>query len=242
MKDKITKQWFKNWSNEYDNTLGKIARHHKLLELAVKRSGVRDGDKILDIGVGTGLLSLKFLKAADCAIIGIDSSEDMLAICRKKLKHLKLDGKIGIKRMDASSLRFKPGSFDIAASTVTLHHVVDKLAAMKKIYKALKPGGKLVIGDIDLDTTGKITDKKRLLRIMDYLRDELELALNDGGAVALARMFDNGKKHLFNEGEYCVSFSQWAAFCRKAGFRIASIVPLPEFTRFKVMVAVKPGK
>ena len=241
MNTTITKEWFKNWSNEYDKTLGKIARHHKLLELVVKQSKVRDGDKVLDIGVGTGLLSLKFLKAADCTITGIDSSAQMLAICSQKVKKLKLSKKLACKQMDASTLSFKPGSFDIAASTVTLHHVTNKQETIKKIYKALKPGGRFVIGDIDLDTTGKITDKNRLLRIMDYLKDELELALHDGGVTALSRMFDNGKKHLFNDGEYCVSFDQWASFCRKAGFKIAEIKPLKEFTRFKVMTAVKPG-
>lgn len=59
---KVINEWFKDWANEYDNTLGKIKRHHQLLNLVVKLSRVKKEQKVLDIGCGTGLLSLKFLK------------------------------------------------------------------------------------------------------------------------------------------------------------------------------------
>ncbi len=50
------REWFQEWANEYDNTLGKVKRHHKLLDLVVKVSGIKRNDQILDIGCGTGLL------------------------------------------------------------------------------------------------------------------------------------------------------------------------------------------
>ena len=59
---------------------------------------------------------------------------------------------------------------------------------------------------------------RQIGQVMDYLKAELLLAAKDGGEAALRRMFDNGKKHLFNDGEYCVSFTKWAGLCRKAGF------------------------
>ena len=59
---KDNREWFQDWANEYDTTLGKIKRHHKLLDFVVKESGIKRNDHILDIGCGTGLLSLKFLK------------------------------------------------------------------------------------------------------------------------------------------------------------------------------------
>ena len=236
---KITKEWFKGWSNEYDNTLGKMGRHHKLLDLAVKLSGVKDDEKILDIGCGTGLLSLKFIEKANCSIVGVDNSKEMLAIFRKKIEQLSLGGRISCKFEDAGALKFKNNTFDIVASTVTLHHLINKYPAIKKIYNVLKPGGRLVIGDIDLDTTGKLTDTVRLGRVMDYLKDELAIALRDGGVTAMKRMFDNGKKHLLNEGEYCISFKQWSDLCRKGGFKNIVVKALPGFTRFKVLVAKK---
>jgi ubiquinone/menaquinone biosynthesis C-methylase UbiE len=234
-----TREWFNDWANEYDNTLGKIKRHHQLLELAVKMSKVKDGERVLDIGIGTGLTSLKFLKAADCTIIGIDNSRDMMDICTDKLDKLGLKDKIECRMMNAVSLDFPKESFDIVASTVSLHHVKNKYPVIKAIHSILKPGGRFVIGDLDVDTTGKLTDSKRLMRILDYLMPELVLALKDGGIDGFSRMYDNGKKHILNDGEYCISFEQWADICYRAGFAKVVVKSMPNFERFKALCAYK---
>ena len=67
------REWFQEWANEYDNTLGKVQRHHKLLDLVISESGVKKNDQVLEIGCGTGLLSLKFLNKAECSVTAIDS-------------------------------------------------------------------------------------------------------------------------------------------------------------------------
>jgi ubiquinone/menaquinone biosynthesis C-methylase UbiE len=238
-KNRAAKEWFAGWSNEYDTTLGKIARHHRLLELVVKLSKVKDGDRVLDIGCGTGLLSLKFLEAADCRVSAVDTSQAMLDIFRQKIDTLALGERVACSSGDAASLRFARNSFDVIASTVTLHHVKDKAPMIRRIFDILKPGGRFLIGDLDLDTTGKLTDVERLRRIMDYLKEELSLVLQDGGVAALERMYDNGKKHLLNDGEYCISFRQWTELCRKAGFQNITVKRLPEFKKFNVLVARK---
>ncbi len=238
-KTAVTEQWFRNWANEYDQTLGKVKRHHRLLDLAVRASRVKDGEQVLDLGCGTGLLSLRFLKAADCQVVGADSSKAMLDIFRGKIEDLGLDGRVSLKFADARSLPFAKRSFDVVASTVTLHHVIDKGAVIKKIHGLLRPRGRFVLGDLDVDACGKLTDPRRIGQVMDYLKAELLLAAKDGGEPALRRMFDNGKKHFFNDGEYCVSFTSWAGFCRKAGFAQVKVQALPGFRWFKVLVATK---
>lgn len=241
-KKHITQRWFKDWSNEYDATLGSISFHKGLLELVVALSGVRKHERVLDIGCGTGLLSLKFLQKADCFITGIDSSKEMLAILKEKLSRLGLQDKINCRLMDASRPRFRENSFDLVASTVTLHHLRDKLKPLKRIFRVLRPGGRLVIGEIDMDTTGRHTDTKRLLRILDVLEQEWVPALKEAGVEAFARMFVNGKKHILNEGEYCLSLRQWASLCRRAGFRVLRIEPVAHHPRFKALLAQKPWK
>jgi ubiquinone/menaquinone biosynthesis C-methylase UbiE len=236
---KVTSAWFQDWANEYDTTLGKLKRHHKLLDLVVKVSGIQRNDQILDIGCGTGLLSLKFLAKTDCSIIAIDSSPQMLSIFQEKIETCNLAEKIHCILESAEDMDFKPDQFDIIAATVSLHHVKFKEPVIKNIYASLKGGGRFVLGEIDMDTTGRLDDSRRLLRILNYLTEELALAMKEGGLPAFQRMYDNGKKHILNDGEYCIGFGQWAKLCRNAGFKNVEVSPLKEFAWFKVLVATK---
>ncbi|MCK9614694.1 MAG: class I SAM-dependent methyltransferase [Candidatus Omnitrophica bacterium] len=237
---KTTKSWFNCWSNKYDQTLGKISFHRDLLDLIASNSKVKDGDKILDVGCGTGLLSLRLLQKSDCAIIGVDYSKEMLDIFKDKIKKLKLHNKVSVGLIDANSLNFKKNTFDIVVSSVALHHLRDKLQVVRTIFRILKPGGIFIIGEIDMDSTGKHTDPQRLKRIVKALEQEWIPALQDAGVKAFSQMYDNGKKHIFNQGEYCLSFKQWADICKKAGFGPVSIRRVSRHKVFGVILAKKP--
>jgi len=205
----------------------------------VKLSNVKKDQKVLDVGCGTGLLSLKFLEKADCYITGIDSSAEMLSIFIEKINKLALSERVVYKLEDAKSIEFKPDSFDIVASTMTLHHLKNKYPTIKKIHNILKPKGRFVLGDDNIDTTGKITDPKHLSRLLEWLKEEFIFALTDGGTDAFSRMYDNGKKHILNDGEYCIDFNQWKDLCDKAKFSKVTVNSLPNFKWFKVLVAIK---
>ncbi len=233
------KEWFQDWSNEYDATLGRMRRHLKMLDLVTAGSGVKDGDRVLDIGCGTGLLSLRLLEAANCTVVGIDKSAEMLACFRRKIRGKSLEKRVEVRNGDAARLDPHLGPFDVIASTVTLHHVKNKLPMIRSIRSHLKPGGRFVIGDVDLDTTGDPADLKRLGRILDFLREEWMAAMADAGPDGFRRMYDNGKKHVFSDGEYCVSFREWAALCRKAGFTGIRVRPVAKGSRFRVLIAKK---
>lgn len=235
-----TRNWFNRWSNKYDRTLGSIGFHRELLDLVVRSAKVKDSSKVLDIGCGTGLLSLKLLQEYGCSITGIDISEEMLAIFKNKIKELGLDQKINCRLMDIDSLNFKNNTFDLAVSSVVLHHLKDKLKALKKIYKLLKPGGLFVVGEVDMDSTGSHADTKRLQRMLRVLEQEWIPALKDVGVEAFEHMYINGIKHILNQGEYCLSFKQWAAICRKAGFKAVTIKRTPHYKCFGIVVAKKP--
>ena len=242
MADYVTEQnreWFQEWANEYDATLGKVQRHHALLDLVVQESGIRRYDRVLDIGCGTGLLSLKFLAATDCLITAIDSSDQMLRIFGEKIETCNLAGTIQCLHTSAEDMEFPAHQFDIIAATVSLHHVKEKEPVIEKVYHSMKEGGRFVIGEIDMDTTGPLDDPTRLRRILQYLSREFELAMSEGGIPAFERLYENGRKHILNDGEYCIGFDQWAGLCRDAGFTAVNVCPLEEFPWFKVLVATK---
>lgn len=233
------KNWFGDWADEYDETIGKVGKHHDLLDLVVESSHAEENDHILDIGCGTGILALKFLKKSDCQVTGIDGSPEMLAVFEKKINKLGLNEKISCRYEELSNMEFDEETFDIISSTFTLHHIKDKYPMIEKIFKMLKSGGRLIIGEIDMDATGDVRDPKRFMRIMDYLKIEFSLALQEGGINAFSRMYDNGKKHILNDGEYCISFKQWEALCQKASFKKIYVRAVPDFEWYKVLIAVK---
>jgi ubiquinone/menaquinone biosynthesis C-methylase UbiE len=237
--NKVTRDWFGGWSNEYDRTLGRIGFHRALLDLVVKNSAVKHNDNVLDIGCGTGLLSLKFSQKANCFITAVDNSKEMMAVFEDKIRKLKIEKQAVCKLMDADSLKFPANTFDIVASSVTLHHLKEKLNPLKKIRRILKPGGSFIIGEIDMDTTGKHTDVNRFKRIIKVLEQEWISALKDSGVDAFTKLFDNGKKHILNQGEYCISLKQWADTCKKAGFHKVVIKKVPRHNCFGVVIAKK---
>jgi ubiquinone/menaquinone biosynthesis C-methylase UbiE len=103
---KDNREWFQQWANEYDHTLGKVKRHHKLLDLAVNLPGIKRSDQILDIGCGTGLLSLKFLNKTDCTITAIDRSSQILNIFQEKIEKCDLTENIHCVQESAEDMNF----------------------------------------------------------------------------------------------------------------------------------------
>ncbi|MFQ5900979.1 MAG: class I SAM-dependent methyltransferase [Thermodesulfobacteriota bacterium] len=109
---------------------------------AIDTMEIKPGDKILDVGVGTGL-SLP-LYPAYCNVIGIDFSSQMLEQAREKTKRFSLSH-IHLQEMDAMNIEFATDHFD----KVFLSHVVsvvpNPLKALLEAKRVCKPGGKIVI-------------------------------------------------------------------------------------------------
>jgi ubiquinone/menaquinone biosynthesis C-methylase UbiE len=100
------------------------------------------GERILDVGCGTGLL-LRELQIEQAGVegLGVDVSEDMLVIAA--------DRSIGARhvRADVHQLPFRAGSFDAVVSSSSLHHWDRPSQVLTGIRKLLRPGGRLVLTD-----------------------------------------------------------------------------------------------
>ena len=98
---------------------------------------------VLDFGCGKGLDSLKLLKAG-ATVYGIDIAENYINETIQLAKNNGFSEKyFNFKVMDAHKLEFEENKFDLVIGNGILHHL-DKLVAIKSIYKVLKPGGRLV--------------------------------------------------------------------------------------------------
>jgi trans-aconitate methyltransferase len=94
----------------------------------------KPGERILDLGCGDGVLSAE-LAQRGAKVIGVDTSEDLLAAARKR--------GIDARHMDGQKLTFQ-GEFDAVFSNAALHWMTDARAVIDGIHRALVPGGRFV--------------------------------------------------------------------------------------------------
>jgi len=100
----------------------------------------RSGDeRILDVGTGTGHFAAD-LAGRGWTVVGIDLSAEMLDVARRKGSAVRL------LRGDAASLPVASHSFDLVLTVTTLEFVADPQQAVQEMWRALRPGGRLVVG------------------------------------------------------------------------------------------------
>jgi ubiquinone/menaquinone biosynthesis C-methylase UbiE len=139
------------WAPYYDiavniTTLGQARR---LRKMTVDHALINQGDHVLDIGCGTGDVTLvaKTRAGKDGQVFGIDPAPEMIMVARNKAAHksLEIDFRVGV----IESLTFGDASIDVVTSSMMMHHLPEDLKArgLAEIYRVLKPGGRLLIAD-----------------------------------------------------------------------------------------------
>src|SRR3954447_16378846 len=109
---------------------------------AIQRMGIKPGDRVLEVGVGTGINAALYPR--DCAVTGIDLSDSMLEkardrIARKGVRNVRL------LEMDAANLKFADDSFDIVYAPYVISVVPDPVAVAREMRRVCRPGGRIVI-------------------------------------------------------------------------------------------------
>ncbi len=124
----------------YDFVFGPVFRTGRAQ--AVKAAD-RIGGRILEVGVGTGLV-LRHYTAAK-SIVGVDISEPMLKVARKRVKKLGLENVESIEVGDAENLRFPDNSFDVLVAQYVVTACPNPEAALSEFARVVRPGGEVVI-------------------------------------------------------------------------------------------------
>lgn len=129
-----------NWDTIRASFFSEDVREH-----AYELADILKGRVAADIGAGTGFITEGLLKAG-LKVVAIDQSENMLNHMSKKFRDF--DGFTGLLG-DSDTLPLEDNSVDYAFANMFLHHVIEPSIAINEIYRILKPGGKLVITDLD---------------------------------------------------------------------------------------------
>jgi ubiquinone/menaquinone biosynthesis C-methylase UbiE len=128
----------------YDFTTGRLNHYHRLQERCVDKLELKDKERVLCIGVGTGNEIPHILhRNRNVSIVGVDYSDT--ALQKASEKALALGKKIELLIMDARHLEFTAGSFDKVLCIHVMDFVQENGKVTGEILRVLKPGGQFVI-------------------------------------------------------------------------------------------------
>ena len=142
-------QVFHSVAAKYDimNDLMSGGIHRLWKRHTISQSGVRAGQKVLDIAGGTGDLTAKFsrLVGQSGQVILADINDSMLKVGRDKLANLGVVGNVQYVQANAEELPFPDNTFDCITIAFGLRNVTDKSKALASMQRVLKPGGRLLV-------------------------------------------------------------------------------------------------
>jgi demethylmenaquinone methyltransferase / 2-methoxy-6-polyprenyl-1,4-benzoquinol methylase len=100
---------------------------------------------ILDVATGTGDFAIQALSLNPDKVFGIDISEGMLEVGRKKIRERSLGDKIELQKGDSENLPFEENKFDAVTVAFGVRNFENLEKGLREIFRVLKPGGKLVV-------------------------------------------------------------------------------------------------
>lgn len=140
---------FHSVANKYDlmNDVMSFGMHRVWKKFTLSKCHVRPGQIVLDLAGGTGDLAAEFVKKVgkDGHVVLADINEKMLQQGRMRLLDKGIVSPISFIQADAENLPFPDNYFDCITIAFGLRNVTDKTAALRSMYRVLKPGGKLLV-------------------------------------------------------------------------------------------------
>lgn len=124
------------------------------------------GEHVLDVGCGPGLYLAEVVEAVGPGgmVVGVDASEEALAAAGRRCEG---EGNVKLFEGDATAMPVGDASFDAALSVQVLEYVHDVPAALAEIRRVLRPGGRVVLWDVDWATVSwHSQDPERMARVL----------------------------------------------------------------------------
>lgn len=205
----MTKNWDRHVldAEEIARGAGFLALRDRIVALAAPRPG----DVVVDVGAGTGLLTFAL---AECVgrVLAVDISRAMLEHLDAKLARAEIDN-VQTVMTSAVSLPMAGESVDLVVSNYCLHHLDDdgKRRALREAHRVLRPGGRLVIGDMMFGLG--LSDA----RDRDVVAAKVRAMLRKG-IPGVVRLLRNGARVAGGRWERPARSGWWAAEVEFAGF------------------------
>lgn len=203
----------KNWNNhvahaeEIARSPGFVALRDRIIDL----SRPTQDDVVVDVGSGTGLLSLAIAPRVS-RVWSVDIASGMTEYLRTKAASAELDN-VETVTASAVSLPLVDATADLVVSNYCFHHLSDpeKERALSEVRRVLKPGGRLVLGDM-MFRVGIQDPRDR-----EVVKDKVKAMLRRG-VPGMIRLAKNGIRFAGRRWEQPARADWWCAALARAGF------------------------
>ncbi|MEV4752567.1 methyltransferase domain-containing protein [Streptosporangium sp. NPDC049248] len=176
----------------------------RLTDVMIGKLGVGPGDRILDLGCGSGASAVQVARATGAEVVGVSISAGEVDTAAALARAEGMEGQVRFQRGDALNLSFAPGFFDAVLAIDSFVHLSDQVRALSEIGRVLRPGGRVVLTDY--------------VRRGPELSEEEEYALAEMSA--LWRMVPMPRAEHYPE------------FARQAGLVIDEVADITEHTKY----------
>lgn len=141
-----------NWlAPVYDWCCAKIGLGPEFRRETINLAEIRPGERVLEVGCGTGVLTrmAAIIVGTEGIAMGIDPAREMIEVARRNAARENSSAQFRLLAME--ELPFEDGNFDAALASFMLHHLPPdvKRQGLREVYRVLRPGGRLVVVDLD---------------------------------------------------------------------------------------------
>ena len=211
----------KDWDQHVRETeaLARTPGFGRMRQRILARARPRRGDAVIDVGAGTGLLAFGIAPAVS-DVRAVDISPAMTEYLRKRAEQLGLDN-VEPVTATAIDLPMPDGSATVVVSNYVYHHLTDpdKRRGLAEAYRVLRPGGRIVIGDMMFRP--RLTDG----RSREVIRSKISALLRKG-LPGLIRLLKNLLRYVTGNWEQPADPEWWRQALEQAGFVEVDVQPL----------------
>ena len=142
----------------YDLTFGPTLHPGRLQ--AIQRMDIQSAERVLEVGVGTGINLSLYPK--NCSVTGIDFSAPMLEIARERAARKEVQN-VRLLQMDAADMKFADNSFDIVYAPYVISVVPDPVTVAREMHRVCRPGGRIIVLNHFLSPNPLLSRLERLI-------------------------------------------------------------------------------